>query len=410
MDVKLRLSVLVAALALASCAKVKTTSSVLDGNTSQGSNGCAGEAILNKFIVEWEDGHISVEKAKDIEEFKNDFLSKNLTFVRKAQYDRKIKLQLPTVYQGESTQKIQSLTLGTTSTIDEWGQYQINANKLWAKGIIGTGVKVGIVDTNVDITHPQLAPRVKSLTSFISSGVLPDNPSVHGSHVSGIIAADPSAGPMHGIAYGADIYAAPFLGDDGTGDLGDAIKALNHLATQGVRVINASWGGSSCSSTLQNTFNSLSAQGILLVVAAGNGDQYGRPIDLDISPFYPAAFKLSNEITVAATTSIDMLTSWSNNGFKSVHVGAPGSNIVSTVPYKADSSGYRSLQGTSMAAPIVTGAAALLFGAHPNATATQVRQALMQSVDVNPNFYIKVETRGRINVENALTELSKIVQ
>lgn len=403
MDVTRRVSKISLFLALASCGNPKTTSSIFNENTALDSKACAGESIQNKFIVEWEDGHFSVEHSEDVESFKENFIKPRLAQIRSAENDRRVKFQ---VHTDTVENKLSDFTTFAVSD-DEWGQYKIAADKVWAKGFHGQGVKVGVVDTNVDATHPQISPRLKDLHSFISSGIDPNNPSPHGTHVAGIIAADSTTGAMRGVASQAEIYAAPFLGDDGTGDLGDGIAAMQYVADQGVKIINASWGGSTCIPTLQKAFNQLSQQGVLLVVAAGNGDSYGNPIDLDINPFYPAAFGLSNEITVAATTPLDMLTSWSNNGFKTVHLGAPGSNIVSTVPTKYDSSGYHSLQGTSMAAPFVAGAAALLMSAQPTATAAQVKKALIDSVDVNNAFYIKVLTRGRINVDKALTELNK---
>lgn len=403
MDVTRRVSLISLFIALASCGNPKTANTVFNENTSLDSKACAGESIQNKFIVEWEDGHFTVEYGDDVPSFKENFIKPQLALIRSAENDRRVKFQIHTDTVDNNLRDVSATAVNDT----EWGQYKIAADKVWAKGFFGQGVKVGVVDTNVDSTHPQISPRLKDLHSFISTGADPANPSPHGTHVSGIIAADPNFGDLHGVASRADIYAAPFLGDDGTGDLGDGISAMQYVASKGVKVINASWGGSACIPTLQKAFNQLSQQGILLVVAAGNGDQYGNPIDLDINPFYPAAFGLSNEITVAATTPLDMLTSWSNNGFKTVHLGAPGSNIVSTVPTLYDSSGYHSLQGTSMAAPFVTGAAALLMSAQPTATAAQIKKALLDSVDVNNAFYVKVLTRGRMNVDKALTELNK---
>lgn len=137
--------------------------------------------------------------------------------------------------------------------------------------------------------------------------------------------------------------------------------------------------------SLRNAFNELQRQGILVVVAAGND---GR--DVDVYPEFPASFNMSNQITVAAASVSDFMTSWSNRGFNLVHVAAPGERILSTVP--GNSIAY--MEGTSMAAPFVSGTAALLWSAKPEATASQIKEAILRSVDVEAGHEFKVNTEG----------------
>ena len=165
---------------------------------------------------------------------------------------------------------------------------------------------------------------------------------------------------------------------------------------RGAKIINASWGGAPCVESLKNSFLSLEQAGILVVVAAGND---GR--DVDLYPEFPASFNLSNQITVAASSQSDFMTSWSNSGFNYVHVAAPGESIYSTVP--RNSYGY--MDGTSMAAPFVSGVAALLFSARPSASAAQVRSAILSSADVQSGHEFKVSSRGRVNVRKALEKI-----
>nr|HRO68671.1 S8 family serine peptidase [Pseudobdellovibrionaceae bacterium] len=154
-----------------------------------------------------------------------------------------------------------------------------------------------------------------------------------------------------------------------------------------------------CASALGNAFVKLSSQGILLIVAAGNSG-----IDIDQYPVYPASFLIPNQLTVAASTSLDFMASWSNNGYQGTHLAAPGAQILSTVP--GNSYGY--MDGTSMAAPFVTGAAAVLWSARPDASAAEIRQALIRSVDISPGHEFRVASRGRLNLRKALEELQRI--
>jgi subtilisin family serine protease len=232
-------------------------------------------------------------------------------------------------------------------------------------------------------------------------GLIDDPKVVHGSHVAGIILADPEKGPLSGVAPKSKLLQASFL-DSENGSLGAAIQAIAYSAENGARIINASWGGRDCSATLKETIADVGAKGVLFVTASGN-----EGIDYDLYPAYsyPAVFNLFSMISVAASDSLDRLAAFSNKSFYLVHLAAPGSGIRSTVPLISESSGYEILSGTSMAAPFVSGAAALLWSARPNATVTQIRQALLNSVD-NRNY--KVSTQGRLNVEKALTEIRRI--
>jgi subtilisin family serine protease len=218
--------------------------------------------------------------------------------------------------------------------------------------------------------------------------------------VSGIIAADPRYGSVQGVAPSALLIPAQFIANDGGGSLGDAVLALQYAAKRGAKIINASWGGAPCVASLRDAFLALESQGILVVVAAGND---GR--DIDYYPEFPASFNLSNQVTIAASSRADYMTSWSNSGFQYVHLAAPGEGILSTVP----NNGTAYMDGTSMAAPFVSGAAALIWADRPQATAVQVKQALLQSVDVTPNHEFRVLTRGRLNVQKALSALRQLV-
>ncbi len=408
MDVQKFLSAVACILVLSACGK-KSTESVFAENGALDSSACMGQAVKNKFIVQWEDGKFTVESAKDAEEFKEKFLKPNLENIKQVEYDRLIQLD-------------RSSEVRTSAAGDSWGQQMIKADSLWAQGIYGQNIKVAVVDAFVDVTHPQIAPRIAINygevpnngkdddgngyiddyygASFVSNPGTTTTKSPHGTHVAGIIAADSSYGSVYGTAPRAQIIPAQFIANDGGGSLGDAVLALQYAAARGAKIINASWGGAPCVASLRNAFQQLESKGILIVVAAGND---GR--DVDVYPEFPASFNLSNQITVAASSRTDFMTSWSNSGYTSVHVAAPGEQILSTVP----NNGTAYMDGTSMATPFVSGTAALLWSAKPNATAFQIKQAILQSVDVTSGHEFKVSTRGRINVQKALQVLNQLV-
>ncbi|WP_413943695.1 S8 family peptidase [Bdellovibrio sp. HCB-162] len=409
MDVQKILSAVACVLVLSSCGNKKSSSSVFPENGALDSSACMGQAIQNKFIVQWEDGKFTVESAKDADEFTKKFIEPNLENIRYVEYDRHLQV--------EKTDEVR-----TTGFTDSWGQDKVSVRNVWAQGVYGQNVKVAVVDAYVDYTHPQIAPRIAINTGEIpnngkdddGNGVVDDyygasfvsvpsnnqTPSSHGTHVAGIIAADSRYGSVEGMAPQAQIIPAQFIANDGGGSLGDAVLALQYSASRGAKIINASWGGAPCVASLRNTFQELQNKGILVVVAAGND---GR--DIDVYPEFPASFNFSNQITVAASSVTDFMTSWSNSGFNFVHLAAPGERILSTVP--GNTTAY--MDGTSMAAPFVTGAAALLWSARPNATATQIKQAILQSVDVSAGHEFKVNTRGRLNVDRALQVLKQLV-
>ncbi|MBC7370881.1 MAG: S8 family serine peptidase [Bdellovibrionaceae bacterium] len=407
MDVRTLICVCV--LLLAACSP-KTSTSVFDSG-NLGSSSCSGQALNTRFVVQWESGEFSVESAPSVEYFKKHFLEPQLDKIRKVEYDRVVQFE-----------RDADRVTATATASDTWGQDMIQASSAWGQNIYGQNVVVGIVDSFVDVNNPQIAPRIAYNTSEIPGNGIDDdgngyvddyagytfisNPSTdaalsdHGSHVSGIIAADHAKGYIKGIAPQAKIVPAPFIDGKNGGSIGDAIMAMQYVSTRGARIINASWGGAPCMASLRNAFESMNQKGILVVVAAGNDG-----LDIDYSPDYPAAFNMPNQLTVAASNVNDFMPSWSNKGFGLVHLAAPGVEILSTIT--KNRVGF--MDGTSMAAPFVSGAAALLWSDRPSATVYDIKSALMRSVDVVPNHEYKVQTLGRLNVKKALLEIRKLV-
>ncbi len=189
-----------------------------------------------------------------------------------------------------------------------------------------------------------------------------------------------------------------FLERDGFGTTKDAIEAINYAVDRkrngvNIRIISASWGSTQYSKALEDAIRAAGEAGILFVAAAGNNST-----DNDRSPHYPSNYDLPNVISVAALDRTDSLANFSNYGAKTVHVAAPGREILST--WLNDD--YRDASGTSMATPYVSGTAALILAADPNLTVTKLKERLLNSVDKITSLDGKVASGGRINAAKAL--------
>jgi subtilisin family serine protease len=419
-------SLLFFALFLSACENKKTVQDVADYNSQ--SVACPyGEYATNKFIVSYEDGRIEVVNAESTDLLEKNFIEPRLNEIKRVEYDSKVRIS-PSVKLDDSSVQTQSSS--------DWGPAIIEADSAWNEGIYGEGIKVAVIDAAVDITHKQIIPRLSKNTAEISgsSGLDDDqngytddifgwdfyrkspnavvnppapnkSPNVHGTHVAGIILADHSKGDVWGVAPKAELLPVNFMDDEGGGSISDAIPAIKYAVDRGAKIINASWGGPGCSTILNDAITEAGSRGTLFVTAAGNDG-----IDFDrVHPSYyqyPAVFNIESQITVAATTTTDLIAAFSNKSYSMVHIAAPGDSIRSTVPTFAASSGAGYLSGTSMAAPFVSGTAALLWSIKPNATVAQIKQALLSSVDSGP---FKVSTRGRLNVQKAVDEIRRIV-
>lgn len=254
----------------------------------------------------------------------------------------------------------------------DWGVLEIRADAVWP-AYTGLGVKVAVLDTGIDIDHPDL--DVDGGANFDPKAKSYDDNNGHGTHVAGTIAALDNGYGVIGVAPGADLYAVKVLDRKGSGWISQIILGIEWSIANGMDVMNLSLGSDYPNQDLADALELAEEAGMIIVAAAGNDT-----VDVDFPGAYPST------IAVGAINPDRTLASFSSRG-PQVDVVAPGVAITST--YKGG--GYRDLQGTSMATPHVAGLAALYIQKHGNANLADFRSAVqVLSTDLgDPGFDYK---------------------
>jgi thermitase len=288
----------------------------------------------------------------------------------------------------------------------------IDAEQAWGLGTTGAGQTVAVVDTGVNVAHPDLSGQIAASPAgvdYVDNDTNPDDENGHGSHVAGIIAAKQDHDGISGVAPDAKLLVLRVLDATGTGTEAAVASALAYAGQQGVGVVNASLGSLGPS---QAEIDAIAAHpDTLYVVAAGNGGEDGIGDDNDVTPTWPCASKEPNVICVGATDEHDRRAGFSNFGATSVDLFAPGVNILSA--FMGPAVEWYFMDGTSMAAPEVAGTLALMRAAAPTLSAPELKQALLDAVDPKPQLFGRSFTGGRLNaataVRNALLAAGKPV-
>ena len=306
-----------------------------------------------------------------------------------------------------------------------WGLSKISAPVAWGSfGAGSTDVIVADIDTGVNYAHPDLAANMWRNPGEIAGNSVDDDGNGyiddvygidsanndsdpfddegHGTHTSGTIGAVSDNGTgVTAVAPRVKILACKFIRANGTGTDADAIECFNYVVALkqqrgvNVRVTNNSWGALRTQffpQALKNAIDAAGAAGIVNVFAAGN-----NAVNIDNTPFDPASFTSASIVSVAASDTNDALANFSNYGAASVDLAAPGVNILSTYL-----NAYAYAAGTSMAAPHVAGAAAMLLSHQPTLTVAEVKAALMNGVDTLGMWSGLVATGGRLNLFQTL--------
>ncbi|MFC7335858.1 S8 family serine peptidase [Haloferula chungangensis] len=284
----------------------------------------------------------------------------------------------------------------------------IDAPEAWDIRHDASQVVVAVTDTGIQYNHEDLVPNIwtneagKHGFDAYDDDQDPMDVGGHGTHCAGTIGAKGNnAVGLSGVAWDVQLMGLRFLGPNG-GTTSDAIRVINYARLNGAHIISASWGGGGYSKGLYQAIEACGNADIPFVAAAGNSGT-----DNDSTPHYPSSYDLPSLVAVASTNSLDNLSYFSCFGRYSVDIAAPGSGIWSS--YIGSNNSYKSLNGTSMATPHVSGALALAKAHFPDEDAEDLIARLYSSVDKLPQLSDRVATGGRLNLHKLLGASSAAV-
>jgi YD repeat-containing protein len=306
---------------------------------------------------------------------------------------------------------------------EQWALRSTGTSQAWA---ITTGSKqtvIAIIDSGIDFTHPDLSNSEWDNTlekdsnrdndgngfnadlhgwDFIanSSGIIDEQG--HGTAIAGIVAAsgNNSAG-ISGVMWRASLMSLRVLDSTGTGDVAQAVEAIDYAVDNGAQVINCSWGMDDDSTALREAINRAAQHGVVVATSAGN-----QARDIETTPRYPASFDLPNLISVASTDNSDVLTSFSNWGMTHVSISAPGKDILTT----KIGGDYQSVSGTSASTALVTGVAGLVKTLRPWLNADRTRELILRGARQVPALSDKVASKGIVSAAGTLDTLNTLPQ
>jgi subtilisin len=284
----------------------------------------------------------------------------------------------PLVFEGQPAPLAETVPAGVS---------QVKAPPAWGCSR-GRGIKVAVLDTGIDHTHPDLAPNVKGGVSFVPGETAMDANS-HGTHCAGTIGAVMNGAGVVGVAPEAWLYAVKVLSNGGSGNWSWLIAGLNWCVQNRINIASMSLGGPGAPAALETMCNAAFNAGVLLVAAAGNEGPGMNTVG------HPGRYR--NVIAVSAIDSANTIANFSSRG-PEVEIAAPGVQVLSTVP----GGGYGQKSGTSMACPHVAGGAAVVWGAHRFATNVQIWNLLASTADnLGPPNWDNLYGYGRLDVDQA---------
>lgn len=313
----------------------------------------------------------------------------------------------------------------------------IGALEAWQKTTGDKSIVVAVLDTGIDYLHPDLVQNIwvnqpekngvpgvdddgngyvddihgwNAVSDFRTAPHFgqvgspnPMDDQSHGTHVAGTIGAVGGNGiGVVGINWKVSLMPVKFLDANGSGSTIDEYRAIKYILSNNVDIVNGSYGGGASSKLIRSLIDEAGKKnGTLFVFAAGNDSNNN-----DFTDSFPSNYDLPNIISVAATDIRDQMAGFSNFGPTKVHIAAPGLNILSTIPTATAKEGepYAVFSGTSMAAPHVAGAAALLLAAEPTLKKQPalIKERLLRTAEFKPNLASAVSSAGRLSISRAI--------
>ncbi|MBE7088010.1 MAG: hypothetical protein E7370_00595 [Clostridiales bacterium] len=294
----------------------------------------------------------------------------------------------------------------------QWGLNNISINEAWNISTGTDSVLVGVIDSGIDASHIDLTDNIhrksphtlentlhRDFTTGTADGTKvlePDDLNGHGTHVAGIIGAKGNnAEGCAGVTWNIDLVSLRIFNENGNGSSGDLVEAIQYAAKCNIKILNYSGGSYNFNNKVKSAIDSYEG---LVVCSAGN-----EANNNDVNAHYPSDYDLDNIISVGAIDQNGDRSSFSNYGENSVHVYAPGGNILSTLPNNT----YGYMSGTSMAAPFVTGTAALMLSIDPSLSGEQLKEAILNNCD-----YIEIsipdgeQTVKKLNAFSAVNSIA----
>lgn len=292
----------------------------------------------------------------------------------------------------------------------------INVLKAWGITKGAKNIKVAIIDSGVEYTHPDLQNQIDVNQielngkpgvdddgngyiddiygyNFAAKNGDPMDGYGHGTLCAGIVGASHNSVGVAGVMANVSILPVKFLDNNGSGELIDAILAIDYAIKRGANVLSNSWGTGGKTKALEDAIVAARNAGITFVTAAGN-----QSSDNDTTDSYPGNFDIDNVISVGAFSSNGKMSYFSNYGKKTVHVMAPGEHIFSTYT----NGQYFPESGTSMSAPFVAGVVGLMLSQDPHLTPLQIRNRLINTSIKTPDLQSSSQSSGRVDAYRAL--------